>query len=126
MAEAEFASHFDKSVLYSLFALIFFANIMINIDHGTLPGSTKDIETKLDINDFGFGVLGSVVYGGLTIGSAIATIILSKGEWIKPALISSLFMNSLSLYAFTISSNFMISSCLRIMIGFFQVFVCIF
>lgn len=126
LAEAEFQSHYDKSVIYSLFVLVFFANIMINVDHGTLPGSTHDIEKKLNINDFGFGVLGSVVYGGLTFGSAIATMVFIRGEWIKPALTLSLLMNSVSLYAFTISTNFLISSVLRAMIGFFQVFVCIF
>jgi predicted MFS family arabinose efflux permease len=126
LAEAEFQSNFDRSVIYSLFFLVFFSNIMINIDHGTLPGSTKHIEKYLGIGDFGFGILGSVVYAGLTLGSAWATIIFNRGEWIKPALAISLFMNSVCLYAFTVSNNFFISCLVRGLIGFFQVFVCIF
>ena len=119
MAEIEFQSHYDRRVIYSLFFLIFFANIMINIDHGTLPGSTKQIERKLNIHDFEFGILGSVVYGGLTIGSAVATMLFSEGEWIKPALAVSLFLNSIALYLFTISPSFIISCMIRGLIGFF-------
>ena len=92
---------------------------MINVDHGTLPGSTKQIKEKLNINDFGFGILGSVVYGGLTVGSAFATMIFSTGTYIKPALSCTLFMNALCLYAFTVSNSFIISSMIRSLIGFF-------
>ena len=35
-----FNEHYKKSVIYSLFILVFFSNVLINIDHGTLPSST--------------------------------------------------------------------------------------
>jgi predicted MFS family arabinose efflux permease len=99
---------------------------MINIDHGTLPGSTKQIEEKLDINDLGFGILGSVVYAGLTFGSGFATLIFNRGEWIKPTLGTSLIFNAICLYAFTSSSSFLVCVLLRGLTGFMQVFVTIF
>ena len=40
MAEAEFKEHYNTTVIYSLFALIFIANVLINVDHGTLPACT--------------------------------------------------------------------------------------
>lgn len=119
IAEAEFANSYDSAVIYSLFFLIFFANVLINVDHGTLPGSTHEIEKKLLIGDFQFGMLGSVVYGGLTVGSAVATMLFSDGSKIKPALAFSLLCNSFCLYLFTISSHFLISCFLRFWIGFF-------
>lgn len=109
-----------------MFTLIFVANILINVDHGTLPGSTLEIELKLNTNDFGFGILGSVVYGGLTIGSATATMIFSKGQYIKLTLAGSLLLNAISLYLFTLSSSYLICLVLRLFIGFFQVFLVIY
>lgn len=44
MAEAEFQSNYSPTIIYAQLFLIFFSNIMINVDHGTLPGSTKEIE----------------------------------------------------------------------------------
>lgn len=126
MSDTEFQANYDRTVIYSLFFLIFISNIMINVDHGTLPGSTKQIEEKLGINDFGFGILGSVVYGGLTFGSGLATLLFNKGELIKPTLAASLFCNAICLYVFTTSSSFLISAGLRGVTGFFQCFVTIF
>lgn len=122
IAMAEFNQAYSPSIIYSLFALVFITNVLINVDHGTLPGCTKEIETKLDINDFGFGILGSIVYAGLTLGAVFATMIFSMGPWIKPTLAFTLLMNALCLYAFTMSNSFLITACIRTMIGFFQVF----
>jgi hypothetical protein len=41
MAEAEFREHYSQTVIYSLFALIFLTNVLINVDHGTLPACTQ-------------------------------------------------------------------------------------
>jgi MFS transporter, Spinster family, sphingosine-1-phosphate transporter len=119
MEDAEMAEHFNPTVVYSLFTLVFIANVLINVDHGTMPACTDNVKAKLDINDFGFGVLGSVVYGGLTFGSGVATMVFNKGEYIKPALIISLFANTLALYMFTATSWFYFSLVCRGFIGFF-------
>ena len=34
----EFEKIYNKKVVYNIFLLVFIANIIINIDHGTLPG----------------------------------------------------------------------------------------
>jgi sugar phosphate permease len=119
IAEEEFATKYDSTVIYSLFFLIFFSNILINVDHGTLPGSTKEIEKKLNIGDFQFGMLGSVVYGGLTLGSAVATMLFTNGDKIKPAIAGSLLCNAICLLVFTRSHDFLLSCALRFCIGFF-------
>lgn len=112
-------AHFTPSVVYSLFALVFVSNVLINVDHGTMPACTDKLTAKLDINDFGFGVLGSIVYGGLMIGSGVATMVFNKGEYIKTALVLSLFCNALALFMFTTTTWFYFALFTRGLIGFF-------
>jgi len=77
LAEAEYFNAYSSNVRYSLFAIIFVSNILINIDHGSLPGGAEGIKYKANMNNWSFGVLGSVVYLGLTLGSAVASASLS-------------------------------------------------
>ena len=56
---------------------------MVNFDHGTLPGCSEPIMTKFQIENIGFGSLGTIVYAGLTIGSAVAAKAYSNSKTIK-------------------------------------------
>ena len=38
MIQKEFDQIFDRRVVYNIFIVVFVANILINIDHGALPG----------------------------------------------------------------------------------------
>ena len=38
MIQKEFDKQFDKRVVYNIFIVVFITNILINIDHGALPG----------------------------------------------------------------------------------------
>ena len=111
---------------YFLFSMLFSANVLINIDHGALPGGMAGIEASAKINDWSFGVLGSVVYAGLTVGSAAATAILAHGPAVKPALAISLLLNAGCLAAFSMSATFAVLAFLRGLIGMFQVFCTIY
>jgi len=42
--QKEFAKEYKKSVVYSMFAVVFLSNILINVDHGSLPGCREKIE----------------------------------------------------------------------------------
>jgi hypothetical protein len=44
---------------------------------GILPAGSTKIKNELNIENSQFGALGSVVYLGQTIGSAMATVVLS-------------------------------------------------
>ena len=100
--------------------------MLINIDHGALPGGMAGIEATANINDWSFGVLGSVVYAGLTVGSAAATAILAHGPAVKPALAITLLLNAGCLAAFSLSATFAVLAFLRGLIGMFQVFCTIY
>lgn len=73
-----------------------------------------------------FGTLGSVVYGGIVVGSVVATGIFQRSTWIKPLIILTLSLNSGALFLFTLLNNFYVMAILRFFIGFFQVFICIY
>jgi len=55
---------------------MFFANLFVNIDMGIFPAAVETISDDLSINKAQFGMLGSIVYLGQTIGSGLATGIL--------------------------------------------------
>ena len=50
-------------------------NLLSNIDHGTLPAGSVDIKTDLDLNNLLYGLLGSVVFIGLTFGKFLANFV---------------------------------------------------
>jgi hypothetical protein len=122
----EFVTRYHPQVVYSVFSLLFLTNILINVDHGSLPGCFNAIKEKLEVGNLGFGILGSIVFVGLIFGSMAASGLFSRGEWIKPTLVLALTLNALSLYAFTLSNSFLFLVIVRGFIGFFQVFVCIY
>ena len=61
----------DRYIFYFLMVQ-FFANLFVNIDMGILPAGSVKIKEELKIENTRFGFLGSVVYFGQTIGSALA------------------------------------------------------
>ena len=102
-----------------LFFLIFFSNVLINVDHGTLPGCTKEMSNDLDLNKGQFGTLGSIVYAGLTLGAVFASPVFERANFIKPALFLSLVLDAVCVYLFGISDNFLYDAALRFAIGIF-------
>ena len=109
-----------------VFVLVFLSNVFLNIDHGSLPGCSVEIKADLNMNDFQFGLLGSVVYGGLTLGAGVATGLFNNSKYIKPTLCITLACNALAIWLFTVTKSFYFDAFLRFCIGFFQVFVCIY
>ena len=86
----ELSKHYNQKVIYVVFVLIFLSNVFCNVDHGTLPGCSNQIKESVNINDVQFGTLGSVVYGGIVVGSVVATGIFSRSSWIKPIIVLTL------------------------------------
>lgn len=126
LIQADFYKMYSPGVIRTIFFTVFLSNVFINIDHGTLPGCSNQIKEDLNMNDFQFGILGSIVYGGLTLGAGVATGIYSDAKRAKSALIFTLVMNSLCIIVFPFSKSFYIDAGLRFGIGFFQVFSCIY
>ena len=79
---------------------------------GILPASTVKIKTELGLDNTWFGFLGSVVYGGQVIGSAIASGALQK---INPKFFLSvcLALNILTLFIFTMTDIYIVLALCR-------------
>ena len=52
-----------------LFTLFFLVQILMNMDHGTIPAATEEIRKDLNIDDDVLGVFGSLVFFGNLIGT---------------------------------------------------------
>lgn len=75
-----FTLEYPDRDLYKVFILLFVCNVMVNIDHGTLPACVPEVEKKLGIENVGFGSLGTSVYAGLSVGSLLGTKLYQKTD----------------------------------------------
>jgi len=100
--------------------------MLCNLDHGSLPGCSQEVKEKMKSGNLGFGMLGTFVYLGLTIGSLVGAKVYQRSTHIKPILLTSMICNSILLVAFAVSRDFYLALFLRLLTGFFQVFVCIY
>jgi hypothetical protein len=54
----------------------------------------------LKINDFEFGLIGSVVYAGMAAGSVIASGLFNNASWIKLTMIGVVSLNAAAVWIF--------------------------
>ena len=66
-----FLRPFGKFSRKLIFFLLFYINIVINIDHGIIPAGIKVMTEDLDLDEVHIGLLGSFVFLGLTLGTHI-------------------------------------------------------
>jgi hypothetical protein len=59
----------SKTSRWVLFFLLFLVQILMNMDHGTVPAATEDIRRDLNIDDDILGIFGSLVFLGNIIGT---------------------------------------------------------
>ena len=98
----------------------FSANLFVNIDMGILPACTVIIMKELQLDKTWFGFLGSVVYLGQVIGSAIASGVLQKCNP-KVFLSTCLFLNIITLFLFTMTDIYPLMAFCRMLTGLLQV-----
>ena len=58
----------SRCARWFIFSLFFILNILMNMDHGTIPAATDDIRKDLNISDQNLGIFGSLVFVGNIIG----------------------------------------------------------
>ena len=92
---------------------------------GILPAGSLKIKAELGLDNARFGALGSFVYLGQTIGSALATLLL---QWCHPkhVLVVCLTLNVGTLILFTQTTSYFVLVACRILTGLFQVYFCIY
>ena len=59
---------FKRRTRYFIFLILVVTNLIINMDHGTIPAATSEIKEDLKIDDDTLGIFGSLVYFGNLLG----------------------------------------------------------
>ncbi len=116
---------FSKKKRKFIFLLIFLINILVNLDRGVIPAATTEIKEKIKISNAQLGMIGSLLFFGLILGSLTGGYIFSKysSKWI---VILSLFAFCFFLYSFTILESYGGMYLCRIGCGFCEVFCLIY
>ena len=122
LIEWEFFKNYSSKAIYGMFVLIFVSNILVNVDHGSLPGCSVQIKQDLRMSDLQFGVLGSIVFAGMGSGASAAAWLYEKSAWVKYTLAITLLLNGATLITMTLTNSFYFNVFVRFWIGFFQVF----
>ena len=112
----------DRKMVGYLFLCILLCQMMLNFDSGAIPSVLNKIKAEFNMEPVDEGLMGSLQYVGLTLGSPIAGLILQK-KTIKWMLLLSLFLNAVCCFAFALSpAGFKgILLAARFAIGFSQV-----
>ena len=85
----------NRKAVSATFALILLMNLLINIDHGVMPAGAIAIRQSLGISNTEYGLLGSMVFFGLVMGSLAATFVFNNFS-AKVVLCCALAFNALS------------------------------
>ena len=116
---------FSKQKRKFIYILIVLINIFINLDRGAIPASTTEIKDRNKISNAELGMIGSLIYFGLILGSLSGGYFFSKyaSKWL---IISSLFILAFFLYSFTLLESSSGMYLCRVGCGFCEVFCCIY
>ena len=69
---------FDHYIITWVSLFVSMCSVSINIDHGGIPALTKPLKAELEIGNQGLGMLGSLVFFGLVLGSISATFLFDR------------------------------------------------
>jgi predicted MFS family arabinose efflux permease len=125
LAEDDGETELSPWSLRLFFLFIICVNILVNIDHGCIPACTLTLKADLKIDNAALGMLGSVVYFGLLIGSFVAPPTFHHLP-AKLIILICMLANAASLLLFTLTMKFFWLCVFRFSVGFFQVFLCIY
>lgn len=100
-------------------------NITVNLDHGAMPAALIDISNDVSFSDQQMGTLGSLVFFGLFVGTLNASFLMHRLKH-KTIIIATLILNGISLWLFTVKSNYVCMCISRFIAGFSQIFITIY
>ena len=108
-----------------LFVLLSLLNIVINMDHGTIPAASNEIKKDLKINETALGSFGSLVYLGNLIGAILLTRLIDIVDR-KILTVTTTIISSILIYSFTRSSTLWFLLLNRVLVGAGQAFITIY
>ena len=107
-----------------VFILYLICNILISMDHGSIPASVNELR-QLTSYDQSIGLFGSLVYFGSIFGSLISFSLINTFD-IKLLILISLLGNSICLFTFVIIENIPFLFFNRVLVGILQSFITIY
>ena len=108
-----------------VFVLYLISNILISMDHGSIPASINELRQQLTTYDQSIGLFGSLVYLGNIIGSMIFFSYINTFDR-KLVLLISLLGNSICLFTFVIIENIPFLFFNRVLVGVLQSYITIY
>lgn len=108
-----------------IFVVLTVMNILLNMDHGTIPAASNEIKRDLQINDATLGTFGSLVYLGNLIGALFLIKLIDMWDRKLLAVLTTL-LNALCLYSFTKIDTIWFLFLNRIIVGLMQSFITIY
>lgn len=112
---------FGKFKRKLIFLLIVLINMIINFDHGAIPAATTTLMNELNLDHVAIGMIGSLVFLGLTLGASSAGPLFNNYAP-KYVVTLGILMATFFLYQFTYCTSQLGLAVCRIGCGFFQVF----
>ena len=71
MIDIKFSKIFNQFEVFTVFTLLVFTSMSCNMDNGILSGAAENIKQDLSIENLQFGMLGTIIFLGLSIGSLL-------------------------------------------------------
>ena len=118
------STELSKKARNFVFILYLISNILISMDHGSIPASVNELR-QLTSYDQSIGLFGSLVYFGSIFGSLISFSLINTFD-IKLLILISLLGNSICLFTFVIIENIPFLFFNRVLVGILQSFITIY
>ena len=107
---------FQQSKATSTYYMVLLINLLVNIDHGVLPGGVNIIKEDRNLSDAQYGNLEAAVFLGNIIGSLIATVIYREITT-KLVLTSVIALNAGLQLIFVLVNNYHVMLTSRVLSG---------
>ena len=115
----------DSKRRFYVFLLLALTNILLNMDHGTIPAASNEIMEELKVEEAILGTFGSLVYLGNLIGAFLLIKLIDSTNRKKLSIISTL-LNAAFVYSFIRVKNIYYLFFCRVIIGIMQSYICIY
>jgi len=112
----------NPGLLQLVFLLLWTISLLVNMDHGSVPAATGAIMEDFSLSKLQLGLLGSLVYVGLILGSLLGGVAFS--DWDSRIVLSlAALLTGVSLIVFPLSGSFAaLVYFSRLLDGFSQIF----
>lgn len=108
-----------------VFIIITLMNIILNMDHGTIPSASNEIKESMKISETTLGTFGSLVYLGVFIGALVLTKLIDSINR-KYLSLGTMLICALMLFSFTQIDILVFLFANRIIVGIMQSFITIY